>query len=180
MAHLDASSAECLVYTYKEGLLSAVAHDLAIRVERFEIDVDEGTLALRARFEAASLRVVGPVRGGVTQADGLGTSDRSKIEQSIVEDVLHVGEHASIAFVSSSVATNGASYAIEGDLTLHGRTRRVAFVARPEGDRMVAEIRLHQPDFGIKPFSAMLGALKIKPDVTVRCTVPRASLPSGG
>ena len=42
---------------------------------------------------------------------------------------------------------------------------------------MVTVVRLHQPDFGIKPYSALLGTLKIKPEVTVRCSVPRASLP---
>ena len=35
MPHYDATTAECLVLTYKEGLLSAVAHDLEIRVARF-------------------------------------------------------------------------------------------------------------------------------------------------
>src|SRR4051812_4209200 len=39
---IDPASAECLVYTFKEGLLSAVAHDLKIRVERFEIEVTPG------------------------------------------------------------------------------------------------------------------------------------------
>jgi hypothetical protein len=37
----------------------------------------------------------------------------------------------------------------------------------------VAEIKLHQPDFGIKPFTAALGALKVKPDVVVRVSVPK-------
>ena len=30
----------------------------------------------------------------------------------------------------------------------------------------------HQPDFGITPYSAMLGALKIKPDVGFRIVAP--------
>ncbi len=34
MTALDAATAECLVLTEKEGLLSAAAHDLKIRVER--------------------------------------------------------------------------------------------------------------------------------------------------
>jgi hypothetical protein len=32
----------------------------------------------------------------------------------------------------------------------------------------VAEFRIDQRDFGIKPYSAMLGTLKIKPEVVVR------------
>ncbi len=173
MPHYDASSAECLVLTYKEGLLSAIAHDLAIRVTSFDLDIDEGTLAVRARFDAASLRVVSAMKDGAPRADTLGDADKQKIEHSIAVDVLHVAEHPTILFASSSVVAEGDGYRITGELTLHGRTRPLAFLARAEGARLVAEVRLHQPDFGIKPYSAMLGTLKIKPDVTVRCSVPR-------
>jgi hypothetical protein len=36
----------------------------------------------------------------------------------------------------------------------------------------VARVRLHQPDLGIKPYSAMLGTLKIQPGVAVEISVP--------
>ena len=54
--HFDATSAECLVFTYKEGLLSALAHDLEIRVPGFEVDVDDATLAVRARADPPRCR----------------------------------------------------------------------------------------------------------------------------
>jgi hypothetical protein len=41
-----------------------------------------------------------------------------------------------------------------------------------EGDDVVGEVTLHQPDYGIKPYSAMLGTLKIRPDVKVRIRLP--------
>jgi polyisoprenoid-binding protein YceI len=175
--HFDATSAECLVFTYKEGLLSAVAHDLEIRVQRLDVDVDDATLAVRARFDAASLKVVAAVRDGAPQPGALGDADRLKIEQSIREDVLHSREHPEIRFVSTAVTREGERVHITGDLTLHGKTRPLTLAARALGDRIVAEARLHQPDFAIKPYSAMLGTLKIKPDVLVRCSLPRTSLP---
>jgi hypothetical protein len=177
MTHLDASTAECLVFTHKEGLLSAVAHDLEIRVGSFDLEVDDATLAVRARFDAASLRVVGAMHGGALAPNVLGDADKQKIEQHMGEDVLHVREHPAIVFASSSVTREGDGFRIDGELTLHGATRPLCFVARPEGDRLVAEVSIHQPAYGIKPFTAMLGALKVKPDVTVRCSVPRASVP---
>ena len=176
--HFDASTAECLVLTYKEGLLSVIAHDLEIRVGRFDLDIDEVPLAVRARFDPASLAVVGALHDGAAQPGAISESDRHKIERTIQDEVLHVREHASIVFTSSAVTAEGEGFRVAGDLTLHGKTRPLTFVARPEGDRMVAVVRLHQPDFGIKPYSAMLGALKIKPDVTIRCSLPRASLPA--
>jgi len=48
----DETSAECLVLTYKEGLLSAMGHDLVLRVDRFLILVDDQTLAIQAGFDA--------------------------------------------------------------------------------------------------------------------------------
>jgi hypothetical protein len=176
--HFDASSAECLVLTHKEGLLSAVAHDLQIRVERFDLDVDEATLAVRARFDAASLRVVTALHEGAPRPEALDEGDKQKIEHSLVAEVLHATAYPSIVFASKSIEPTGEGYRIDGDLTLRGVTRTLSFAARPQGDRMVAEVQLHQPSFGIKPYSAMLGALKVKPDVTIRCSLPRTSLPS--
>ena len=61
-----------------------------------------------------------------------------------------------------------------GTLALHGVERQITVQVRPEGDRMVAAVPLHQADFGIRPFSALLGALKVKPDLTVRLSLPAA------
>jgi polyisoprenoid-binding protein YceI len=177
--HLDQSAAECLVFTYKEGLLSAVAHDLEIRVTRFELDVDEAAPSVTARFDAASLRVVTAMHDGAPKEGALSDGDKQKIEHNLAEDVLHTREHPEIRFASTSVKPDGEGYRIAGELTLHGKTRVIAFSAQPAGDRLVAEVRLHQPDFGVKPYSAMLGTLKVKPDVLVRCSVPKAGLRQG-
>ena len=55
---------------------------------------------------------------------------------------------------------------------LGGRSKALTIEARRDAGRWVAEVLLHQPDFGVKPYSAMLGTLKIKPDVRVRVSVP--------
>jgi hypothetical protein len=57
-------------------------------------------------------------------------------------------------------------------LTLNNITRPVSTLARRVDGHYRAELRIHQPAFGIKPYSAMLGTLKIKPDVVVRILVP--------
>jgi polyisoprenoid-binding protein YceI len=175
--HFDATSAQCLVFTYKEGLLSAVAHDLEIRVTRFDVDVEQSPLSVRARFDAASLAVVGAVREGAVHPGTLSDADMRKIEHTIATEVLHTAEHPEILFASAEIRPEGEGFRMIGELTLRGRAQLITFVAKPEGEQMVAEARVHQPDFGIKPYSAMLGTLKIKPDVTVRCSLPRASLP---
>jgi len=62
---------------------------------------------------------------------------------------------------------------VEGTLWLHGVERALSLTAKAEGALWTAEVELFQPDFNIKPFSALLGTMKVKPAVRVRVRVPR-------
>jgi YceI-like domain len=186
MPTFDETSAECLVYTYKDGLLSAIGHDLVIRVGRLAVTVDAATLAVEARFDAASLRVVSAAHPGDPGQTGrtraripLGEGDKRKIEGTIRDEVLASRLYPEARFSSTTVTPVNGGFHVEGTLTLRGRPRPVALDARPEGDRLTAEITLHQPDFGIAPYSAMLGALKLEPSVKVRVSLPRAAANGG-
>ena len=166
----DATTATCRIFTFKEGALSAVAHDLELAVDRFAIVVADDQ-AIDATFQAGSLRVLHAVKDG-RASDALSANDKQKIARSIADDVLHSARFPEIRFRSSSVTAAGTGFAIAGELTLHGKARPLQVTTRLEGSVQVAEGRLHQPDFGIKPYSAMLGALKVKADVTLRLMVP--------
>lgn len=172
MRHFDASSAECFVFTYKEGLLAAVAHDLKIRVTKFSIDVDERRRAVEARFDAASLRTVCATSDGVDAPGTLSASNKREIDHNICRDVLDAGAYPEITFTSSSVQENDGGYLVKGTLALHGRKRQVTVRMSREQSRFVGEARIHQPDFGIRPYRALLGTLKVRPDMSVRITVP--------
>jgi hypothetical protein len=174
MPHFDQNSAECLLFTNKDGLLSAIAHDLIIRVTRFEGEIDDQSLAIQVRLDASSLRVVSALQGG-SPADLLSDSDKRKIEQNIVDEVLEAASFPEIRFASSSVSKDDGGFHIEGSLTLHGQTRSLSVKSRLEGERQVARVPIHQPDYGIKPYSAMLGTLKVKPEVTIQISLPQAS-----
>jgi polyisoprenoid-binding protein YceI len=172
MPTYDASSAEILVFTYKEGLLSAVAHDLELRAERFEIAVDEARRSVTARIETGGIKVVCAMRDGAEQRNALSAKDIRDIEDNLAKDVLDTRRHAELRFESSSVTETAGGWELAGTLTVKGRARPLRLLARRSGDRLIAEVRLHQPDFGIRPFSAMLGTLRIKPDITVRVSLP--------
>ena len=186
MPTFDENAAECLVYTYKEGLLSAIGHDLVIRVGRLAITVEPATRAVEARFDASSLRVASAAHPGDPGQTGrapspipLSEGDKRKIEGTIRDEVLASRRYPEVRFSSTAVTPVNDGFHIEGTLTLHGRARPIALDARPVGDRLTAEITLHQPDFGITPYSAMLGALKLKPRVNVRVSLPRAAANGG-
>jgi polyisoprenoid-binding protein YceI len=173
MAKHDASTAECLVFTFKEGLLSAIAHDLKIRVGRFSVEIDDATRAITAELDARSLRVVNAVKDGQDDPHSLSEADKNKIGGQIIDDVLHSNKYPAVRFASTAVTPlDGGGYEISGNLTLHGVTRPISTRTRVENGRQVAEVVIHQPDYGIKPFKAMMGTLKVQADVRVRCSVP--------
>lgn len=163
-----AENAKVRIFTFKEGLLSAVAHDLEIDVPVFNIEVEDETV--RATFFARSLRVLHAMEGNAPKPGALSEKDKKTIESNIAGDVLQSARYPEIRFEGKhSVSESRAT--IEGTLSIAGRSRQVRIDARLEDGAWRAETTLHQPDFGIKPYSAMLGALKIKADVRVSLTL---------
>jgi polyisoprenoid-binding protein YceI len=173
MPTFNASNAQVLIYTYKEGLLSAIAHDLKLSVGKFEVSVEGASL--QATFDAKSLTVVNAMKDGADAAGTLSDKDKGEIEANIVKDVLDAGKHPTIQFASSSIAASGGSWKVEGNLTIKSNTKPVSFHAERKGDQLVAELTIHQPDFGVKPYSAMLGTLKIKPEIKLVLMLPASA-----
>lgn len=166
---LSAADVQCEVYTFKEGLLSKVAHDLLIRAPCATLSVAGSPPRVEASFRAADLRTVCAMRDGRQHPAALSAKDLRKIDESTRADVLHTSRHPEIRFVAQAV--DPAATRLHGQLTLHGQTRPVGASVSRDGDRLVARFDLDQRDFGIQPFSAMLGALRIQPRVTVVVTV---------
>lgn len=172
MATYDATTAQCLVYSFKEGLLSKIAHDLKHRVTRFTIKVDAQNNEIEAEIDARSLRVECVMKDGQENESELTGDDKAEIEDQIVMDVLHADVHPMIRFRSTAVVRHPEGLEIQGTMRMNDRTQPVTTLARRVEDYYVAELTINQPSFGIKPYTAMLGALKIKPDVVVRVLVP--------
>ncbi len=171
MPTFSPSDFECHVFTFKEGMLSAMAHDLKIRVGKGTVTIGEDD-AIEATFDPASLSVVCARKEGRDAPGTLSGGDKKKIESNIAKDVLHSKKHPEIRFVSSSVTKDGESATITGELTLHGQTKTITATATKSGDRWETEVAIHQPDYGIKPYTAMLGTLKVQPTVKVKLSLP--------
>lgn len=167
MPKFDPNNASCHVYTYKEGLLSAIAHDLEIAVTDFSIDLEEGpdSFSIESRFSASSLRVLRAINATLSDRD------KANIEKNIQEDVLHARRYPEIRFRAQGQKTDSLS----GQLSLHGQERSLRVSVRSDEKQRIAEATLHQPDFGIKPYSAMMGTLRVRAEVRVVVTTSRAS-----
>jgi len=160
------------VFTFREGALSALGHDLRLRATRFDTEVLAN--AITVRVDTASLRVVGAVRGGATDQSALSDRDKAEIERNCARDVLEAHRYPEATFVSSEARETEGGWAVRGTLTIHGVAHEGTFdVARKDG-KAIARIDLDLRSFGMKPYSAMLGALRVKPVVLLAVEVPVA------
>jgi hypothetical protein len=156
----DAAAVDCRVSVFVEGMLTSFGHDATLRVTSLSLDVgdDDG---ITADFDSDSLRVV----------DNISDANRRDIERN-ADKTLEPRKYPKIQFRSVSVERDSERAHIKGDLTLHGVTNQISLDAHSDGQRWHAKIILDQRKYGIKPFSAMLGALKIKPEVEVNISIP--------
>jgi hypothetical protein len=164
------------VRTGRTGAASKAGHDLLMEVEAWSATLEvpdgagEGSLAFTA--DSRSFRV----RAGTGGMTALDDDDKRNIEQTIDDEVLQGGP---IAFRSSHVApaAGGDGLRVEGELDLLGTRRPVAFDVAPGADgRLAGSARLRQTDWGIKPYSALFGTLKVADEVEVAVDV---ALPAG-
>jgi len=163
---LGPDDATLTVRTGKAGAASKAGHNLRIEVTswRATIDVagDAGQTAMALTADPRSLRV----REGHGGMQALGDDDKASIEETIDDEVL---EGAGIEFRSRRVAAaSDGTLSVEGDLDLAGRSHPVAFdLVAGDGGRVTASARIRQTDWGIKPYSALFGTLKVVDEVDV-------------
>lgn len=150
------------VFTFKEGVLSRVAHDLRLHVERFTIEV-EGT-RVHASLDPASFVVDGVMQNGRLDATGIGTRDKAKIGQNIREEILRTSRHPKIEFHGT---LEPETLRVAGELELVGVRRPVVVAATRDGDRLHATVILRPSDYGIAPYKALAGAIRVQDRVRI-------------
>ncbi len=104
------------------------------------------------------------MRSGSGGISPLGDEEKAGIAQTIDEEVL---KGAAIAFRSTSVARDGDSVAIAGELELAGRGRPLTFTLHERDGGVAGSARIKQTDWGMKPYSALFGTLKVADEVEV-------------
>jgi polyisoprenoid-binding protein YceI len=157
MTIYDAQNSQCFVFTFKEGLLSPMAHDLRIAVGTFSIEVDEAQGSVVASFDVSSLRVDTPMKDGAENPSALSAADKEKIAGQNREDVLHSSKFPAATFRSTQVTKRSdGGFDLSGDLTLHGTTKPIQARTQLSNGRQQLDFTLHQPDFGITPYKAMM------------------------
>ena len=163
------------VHTGRGGFGGMAGHDLVIEVTRWH-----GTVRIDAdRVEASVVEVVVDaasleVREGTGGAVPLLPINKAEIGRTM-KKVLRTKEHPEIRFRSSAVVPAPDGFTVSGDLTIAGMTRpaELRISVDPDADppRGRVTTTVIQSVFGIKPYSAMLGALKVLDAVEIRAEV---------
>ncbi|MER7543111.1 YceI family protein [Actinomadura sp.] len=151
-----------LLRTGRSGLGRRAGHDLTIEATRWTARVEA-----REPPDASSVEVaVGvdglEVREGTGGALPLTDQDRADIRRNL-RKILDTGRYPEVVFVSTAI---GEDF-VEGDLTIMGRTKPVRIRASRDGDRVRGAATVTQTRWGVKPYSAFFGALRLADDVEV-------------
>ena len=169
MARFDATNSLCRIYAKRAGMLAAVGHDLEIGITTYAIDIADSGRQIDATFAADSLRVIDAVQGGRLRPGTLSAQDKATIDRHMAHDILEAASFPKVEFHSDSVDfREGGAYGVRGRLQLHGHERPMHFTVTRNGEQLVAEITLRQTDFGVRPFRAFAGALRIQPELGIR------------
>jgi polyisoprenoid-binding protein YceI len=149
------------VRTERTGAAAKAGHNLLLEVTAWEATLEVGeTTSVELTADPTSLRV----REGSGGMQALGDDDKANIEKTIDDDVL---KGRAIAFRSTVVKAVDGRLDVEGELTLANTTRPFAFDVTANGERVAAAAVVKQTDFGMKPYSALFGALKVVDEVKV-------------
>jgi polyisoprenoid-binding protein YceI len=163
---LGPSSGRLLIRTGRAGLGRGVGHDLTIEVTRWSATAPAA--APRAGAPATAEIETGSfeVREGAGGVKPLTSSDKAEIGRNLAK-VLRTDSHPTITFRSTSVQGTPEAFTVEGDLTIRGVTRPVTVRGRVSGDRLTGSATVVQTDWGIKPYSALLGQLRVADPVKI-------------
>ena len=154
-------------FVAKAGALSFLAHDHNIAVRSYS-----GRVVVPAAGPAQGSLELDIDAKSLALLDKVSESDRKEITHSMNTAVLESGKFPKITFRSISISNfNGSSLTVNGDLTLHGTTKRIAVPvtvsATPQLLRATGKFVLKQTDFGITPYSAAAGSIKVKNEVVI-------------
>lgn len=159
------SNATMVVRTGRAGMGKKAGHDLVIDVKdwsaKAEVGEDPADTKITATVDASSMEV----REGHGGVKGLSDDDKEEIKDNITNKII---TDPNISFESKSANVSEGSATLSGDMTIMGNTQPVEVqLTDAGGGKVKATVEVVQSDFGIKPFSAMMGALKVADKVTI-------------
>src|ERR1051326_5204114 len=168
--NLDASQSKFMAHANRSGLLWFKGHSHHLAASEFtgQVELTPDTIT------PASLRLV--VKAASLHETGADFTDAQKqiINKELKDIVLHPDQYPDITFQSTNVTAKSSGAGryevkIDGNLTLHGVTKRITIpaVVTLQGDTMraVGNFSIDRDDFKVKATSAFHGMVRVDNDV---------------
>jgi len=154
--HLDPARSRVAIYTFAEGLFSALAHDLQLVAG--DLEGEATSTGAEVQVPAGSIRVRGVMKRGKLDPSVLSDADRASIERQIREDVL-----AGPRLVARGVLQGGR---IGIEIAAPRATTRIACDLRIDdedgGKRVTGETAISLAALGVPPVKGPMGAFRVK------------------
>jgi polyisoprenoid-binding protein YceI len=172
----DPSDGQLIVRTDVTGPASRMGHRLTIALNSWRATVSwtgEEPCAVEVNVDVESLEVLRG-EGGVSALSG----PEKALARSNALKSLGANRFRTISFRAEEIVKNAEGYRMTGTLEIHGTPRpRTVDLKVEDLDnvwRMSCDAHVRQSEFGIKPFSMFMGAMKVADDVTVSFAATRA------
>lgn len=173
---LDSSDGQLVVTTGVTGRAAKMGHRLTIAMTSWQATVrwaDDEPVAVDLTVDVSSLEV----QRGEGGVKGLSGAEKALARSNAVKS-LNAERFPHISYRADDIERIDDGYRLTGTLEIHGTTRERTVDLRVEdlGNlwRMSCEAEVSQSEFGVKPYSMMMGAMKVVDEVTVSFTAERA------
>jgi len=148
------------MYTFKDGVLSAIAHDLKLGCPSPSVVFDGASV--QCDIDPRSLFVEGTMHHGRCAPDGLTDRDKGRIQRTIQKEILCVSHYNRIRFqgqLSDSI--------VSGRLEIRGQERDIKFGVSRRDTTYTGRVEIRPSRWGIQPYKAFMGAIKLKDRVLI-------------
>jgi polyisoprenoid-binding protein YceI len=173
---LGPSDGELLIRTGVAGRAARMGHRLTVAMTRWQATVQwRGADPVSAQLvvETDSFEVLRG-EGGVK---GLSGPEKALVRSNALKS-LAGGRFPEIRFGATDIDKTDEGYRLVGRLEIHGKSRDHVIDLRTddlgESWRMSAESGVRQSDYGIKPYSLLMGSVQVADQVTVSFTAAHA------
>ncbi|OBF56697.1 S-adenosyl-L-methionine-dependent methyltransferase [Mycobacterium sp. 852002-50816_SCH5313054-b] len=175
---LTASDGELSIRTGVTGRAARMGHRLTIAMTRWEASVAWAAgepVTAELTVEVDSFEVL-QGEGGVK---GLSGPEKALVKSNALKS-LDAKRYPEIRFAADTIDKAEDGYRLTGKLHIRGKSRKHVIDLRTtdlgEQWRMSVESTVRQTDFGVKPYSLLMGSVKVVDEVSVSFTAvhPRA------
>ncbi len=177
---LGPESGRIVLRTGRDGLVAQAGHDLTIEVTGWNGELTMGDQGIPTALEVQIRTDSLSVRQGTGGIRALTDKDRREIANT-ARRILGSDRHPDAVYTAAQFKPGDSGGVIEGTFTLVGTSQHLRLEVTETGpDRYRATTTVVQSAYGIRPYSAFLGTLKVRDAIDVEVEVDMSAAAKTG